>query len=102
MRHSRYMRVVRGEVQKERLVLVRINERDRLRREDVRHVFVFPQRGAATGHVADAADAVDDGLVVPMAGVHLQQFGMIFAGWPISDRFAITHADGITTVSTNG
>ena len=31
-------------------------------------------------HVADTADAVDDGHVVAVAGLHLEQFGILAAG----------------------
>ena len=56
----------------------------RVRREHVRHVLVFPQRGPAAGHVADAADAVDDRLIVAVAWMHLEEFGMILAGRPLA------------------
>ena len=49
-------------------------KRTALASEDVGHVFVFPQRGLAALHVADAADAVDDRLVVAVAGRHREQF----------------------------
>ena len=71
---------------------------DRLAREDVGHVFVFPERGLAACHVADAADAVDDRLVVPVARVHLQQFGMLGARRHIADLPAVVDADRIGRV----
>ena len=48
---------------------------DGLAGEDVGHVFVLPQRRLAAGHVADAADAVDDGLSWPWLGSHLEELG---------------------------
>ena len=37
-----------------------------------RQVFVCPKGGFAAGHPADAGDTVDDGVIVPLAGFHLE------------------------------
>ena len=65
VRHARNVGVVRGEVEEERLRLVVCDERHGPLRDVVGHVLVLPPRRLAAGHPADAADAVDDGHVVP-------------------------------------
>ena len=86
VRHARHVDVVRGEVEEERLVLVPLDELDALAREGVGHVFVFPERGLAALHVADAADAVDDRHVVAVAPVELQAVAFADAGRLAGDR----------------
>ena len=51
-----------------------LDELDGVAGEDVGHVLVTPERRAPAGHVADAADAVDDRLVVAVARVYAQAF----------------------------
>ena len=45
----------------------------------------FHRAACAAAHVADAADAVDDGLVVAVAGLHLEQFRMVVPGRLVAD-----------------
>ena len=78
---ARHVDVVRGEIEEERLVLVPLDEADGLLRERVGHQFIDPPRRLAAAHPADAADAVDDGVVVAVARLHLQQFGVFLARW---------------------
>ena len=80
---------------------VLLDERGRLAREDVRHVLVFPERGLAAGHVADAADAVDDGLVVAVAGMDLEEVRVAPAGRPVAERLAVAHGDRIGRIETD-
>ena len=88
VRHARHVDVVRREVEEERLGLVLLDEIDGLAGDRVGHVLVHPAGGLAAAHVADAADAVDDGHVVAVAGLHLEQLRMILAGRLVADRFA--------------
>ena len=50
-------------------------------REIIGHVLILPLRAFAAGGVADAADAVDDGEVVAVAGLHGEQLGIGAARW---------------------
>src|SRR6266508_200759 len=102
MGHAGNVRIVGRKVQEKRLLFVRVDERDCLARKDISHVFVLPQGASSAGHIADAADSIDDRLVMTMAWVELQQFGMILAGGPIADRVAVAHADGIGWIGPDG
>jgi len=70
------------------IAMMLVDERGRLAGEDVRHVLVLPERRLAAGHVADPADAVDDGLVVTVAWMNLEKVrvprpvGTSPIGWP--------------------
>ena len=73
VRHPRHMDVVCGEVEKERRVLVFRDELIGLFHVGVGHVLIGPARRLAAAHVADAAHAVHDRLVVPVARPHSEQ-----------------------------
>jgi len=56
--------------------LVGFEEADGFGGDGVGDVFVDPEGGGPPAHVADTADAVYDGHIVAMAGVHCQQVGV--------------------------
>src|SRR5688572_5718871 len=101
MRHSRDVRVVERKHEEERLPLVLFQERHRLTRKDVGHVFVFPQCRLPPGHVPDSTHAVDDRLIVAMTRTDAKQFGIRFAGGPISNRLLVVDRDGILRVESD-
>ena len=58
-------------------------------------MFVFPQRAAASLHVADTTDAVDDGLVVPEGRLLVvAELGMLLAGRFTLDGMLVAYRDG--------
>jgi hypothetical protein len=101
MWHSRNVRIVGGEVEEKWPALVSFDERHGLRREHVSHVFILPQRASSAGHESNSADAVDDRLIVPVTRMNLEEFRMIFAGRPITNRFAIADTDWIGRLTAN-
>ena len=101
MRHARHMDVLRAEVEEEGFVLVCLDEADGFADENVRHVLVLPVRRRAALHVADAADAVDEGHVVAVAGVHLEQLGVRLAGGQAGERFLVTHFNRVLRVEAS-
>ena len=52
-------------------------------------------------HVADAADAVDDRHVVPVAGLHLEQLGVLPAGRIVADRLAVADLDRVARIEAD-
>ncbi|MCG3162087.1 MAG: hypothetical protein JMDDDDMK_03316 [Acidobacteria bacterium] len=100
IRQARHVRIVRGEIKKEWFAFVPLDEGHGLARVKIGHVFIFPQRGLAAGHVADAADAVDDGHIVAVTRMHLQQFGILFAGGPVADLLFVIHSDRVSGVES--
>ena len=66
MGRAGHVDVLGGEEEEEGLLVVLIDEARGPLNEHIRHGLVIPQRGLAAGHVADASDAVDDRLVVPV------------------------------------
>ena len=101
VRQARHVRIVQRKKEEERLRSLLLDEADRFARKDVSHVFVFPQRGLAAGHVADAADAVDDGLVVAVAGMNLEEIGIATAGRRIAKGFAVAHGYRILAIEAD-
>src|SRR5688572_13261524 len=80
MRDTRDMDVVRGEEEEEGIGFVLRDVVGGALQEIVGHVFVDPISGFAAGLVTDPGDAVDDGLVVAMAGMVFEEFGIFGAG----------------------
>src|SRR5205823_6627602 len=78
--------------------LVLLDEADRPLRQLVGHVLVLPARRLAAAHVADAADAVDDRVVVTLARLHLQQVGVLGARGLVADRLTVADLDGVLRV----
>ena len=37
--------------------------------------------------------AVDDGVIVPLAGFHLDEFGVFETGGPVTDLVVVAHSD---------
>ena len=54
--------------------------------DGIGHVFIGPAGGLSATHVPDPADAVDNRLVVPVAGMHLEQFRVLLARGIVADR----------------
>ena len=69
---ARHVHIVRPHVEEEGGVLPRVDEADRLGRQRVGDMLVLPKGPAASFHVADARDAIDDGLIVAVVGRRLQ------------------------------
>ena len=69
---ARYVILVRGVEEEERLVLIARNEAAGFVSERVAHRLVVPERGLAALHPADAADAIDERHIVTMRPIHLQ------------------------------
>ena len=62
--HAWHVDIVGAEIHEERFVGILLHEAHGARQDGVGDVFVAPERLAAAFHISDAADAVDDGLVV--------------------------------------
>ena len=67
------MDIVSAEVEEERLVAVLAHEADGMLRDGIGNVLVFPKCLATSFHESDAADAIDDGLIMPMTGAQVEQ-----------------------------
>src|SRR5690606_7013511 len=83
---ARDVDVVRREEEEEAAVTVPLEEAHGARGDDVRDLRVPPPRRLPAGHVADAADPVDDRLVVSMARQDPEQLGVPPAGGLAADR----------------
>ena len=92
------MRIVEREEEEERPRPLLLDEADGAAGEVVGHVLVFPQRGLAPLHVADAADAVDDRLIVAVARRHPELLGMALAGRAVVYRRRVTDRDRICRI----
>ena len=101
MRYARHVHVLRAQVEEEWFVLVGSDEVLGLAGDDVGDVLVRPQGGFSSGHPPDARDAVDDGVVMPLAGFHLHQFGVLQSGRPVSHLVAVIHGDGVPGVEAH-
>ena len=84
------MNVVGGKIKKERAILSALDKLDRFLRERVGHVFVHPARVLAARHPTDAADAVDDGHVMAVRVLELEQLRMFRASRIIADLALVT------------
>jgi hypothetical protein len=80
------------------MVAVLLYEVDGFCGERVGDVFIHPEGRLATLHVADAADAVDDSHVMPVAGLHLQKFGVILAGWFVREDAFVAYSNWVGRV----
>ena len=95
MRSTGHVRIVRAEVEKKRLVAICLDEPHRTFCERVGDVFVGPQRGLASGHVANPADAIEDDIGVLFVGAHLQQLWVVPSGGLAADRAVVAHLDRV-------
>ncbi len=95
MRIARHVDVVGAEVEEERLGGVALDELNGVVCDGVGYVLVLPKGFAAALHVADAPNAVDHGLVVPMAGTQLaEQFGVGECRWLALEGAVVAHGNG--------
>ena len=85
VRVARHVDVVRAEVHEERLVGIFTHESDCICRDGVGDVLVAPERPSAAFHVTDAADAVDDALVVSVVG----------AGFELGEQLRVAGSGGL-------
>ena len=69
---ARHVILMRGVEEEERLVLIARDEAAGFVGEGVAHRLVVPERGLATLHPADAADAVDECHIVAVGPIHLE------------------------------
>ena len=65
------MHIVGGKVHEEGGASLLLNEVDGMSGDAVGNVLIFPKGFAAALHVADTADAVDDGVVVPVRALEV-------------------------------
>ena len=94
---ARYVHVVGGEVDEEglRALALLTDEVDGVPRDGVGDVLIPPQRLAPALHIADAADAVDDGHIVPVAGAELiEELGMGTPCGLAREVLTIVHLNG--------
>src|SRR5258706_4979810 len=90
---------MRREVEEEGLVLVALDEADRAPRQRVSDVFILPPRSLSAAHEADPADPVDDRLIVPVAGLELEQFRMLRSGWLVADLLRVVDLDRVARIA---
>ena len=98
---ARDVDVVRGEVEKKGLVFVLLDEADSFLRERFGHQLIHPAGRLAAAHPTDAADAVDDRIVVALAGPHFEKFRMFLAGGFVADLMGIAGTNGIARVEAD-
>ena len=101
VRPTRHVHVVGAEIHEKRALrtvggrgLRGIDPVQGIRHNGVGNVLVFPKRVAATFHIADARNAVDDAHVVAVGGTQAEQLGMGLAGGLAGEVAAIAHFDG--------
>ena len=99
--HAGHMHVLCTQVEEEGFVLVLGYEVLGVVGDDVGYVFIVPQGRLATCHPADARNAVDDGIVVSLAGFHLHQFGILFARRPVAHLVVVADGDGVVGVEVD-
>lgn len=73
----------------------------RLTGDNVGNVFILPQSGFATGHPANAGDAVDDGIIMSLAGFQLHEFRIFFARRPVAHFMVVVDGDGVLRVEAD-
>ena len=66
--------------------------------DDVGYLFIVPEGGFSAGHPADAGDAVDDGVVVSLAGLEGDEFGVFESGGPVAYFVVVADGDGVVGV----
>ena len=89
------MDVMRGEVEKERVPLLPLDEGECLPGEGVGHLLVFPQRRLPSLHESDATDAVDNSLIVLVAPVHRERAAVSLPRRLPGIGLLVIHEDGI-------
>jgi hypothetical protein len=90
--------VLRTHIEEEGFVFMSRDEALGLGGDDVGDVFIGPEGGTSAGHPADAGDAVDDGIVVTLAGLHLHEFGVFEPGGPVAYFMVVADGDGVVGV----
>ena len=92
------MHIVRGEEQEKWLLAARFDELHGVLGERVRHLLVIPAGRFPSGHPADAADAVDDGHVVPVGVLEFEQLRVLASGRFVTDFLLVTDVDRIVRI----
>ena len=75
--------------------IVVVDEGCRFPDDGVCDVFIHPEGFLATGHPADTPDAIDDGHVVAMGVLLLEELGVFPSGWPVPDALFVIHLNWI-------
>ena len=101
VRNARNMDVVGPQVEEERPAAVVGDEPQGLFGYPVRDLLVAPQGAFSALHVADARNAVDDGLVVSVGGSHPQQLGVVASGRLSREGFFVAHGDRVFWVEVH-
>ena len=68
--------------------------------DDIGNVFICPKGRLATGHPADAGNAVDNRIVMSLAGFQFYQFRIFFSCGPIANFMVITYCNGIIRIKS--
>ena len=94
MWESRHMHIVRGKVHEEGVLAVLLYEVYGMRGDAVRYVLVLPQGLASALHVTYAPDAVNDGIVVSVRTLQVEeQFGIVLASRLSLEVLVVVHID---------
>src|SRR3954466_6278540 len=89
------MDVMRGEGEEKRVILLSLDELQRLAGESVGHSFILPARRLPAAHPADAAHAVYDGHIMPVGMLEPEQLRILRARRLLAALALVTHLDRI-------
>ena len=67
---------------------------------DVGYVFILPKGGLPATHPSDAGDAIDNCIVVSLAGFQGYEFRIFFPCRPIADFMVVAYGDRIISVKS--
>src|SRR4051812_46715069 len=98
MRSARHVNVVGGKVEEEWFVLVALDELDPFVCECIGHVFVLPERRFAASHEPDAANPINDGVMMAMAPIELERVALGNAVWLAGKSLPVANAQRIVGV----
>ena len=100
MRYARHMNVLRTHIKEERLVFVIDNKVLSLIRDNISNIFVYPQSRFTTCHPSDTRNAVDNRIVMSLAGFQFDQFRIFFTCRPVAHFVFIADGNRIVRIKS--
>ena len=100
MGYTRHVHILCSHIQEEGFVGRRTNKVFSFCGNDIGYFLVFPQGRFSTSHPADTWNAVDDGIVMSLAGFQLHQFRIFFSRRPVTHLVVIAHGNRVRRVQS--
>ena len=101
VRNAGHMRLVETIIEEEGLVLVGIDEGCAAVEEILRHLVVLPTCCVTSLHEADASDAVDECVVVPVGPLHAYELGMRECSGLAREVLVVADLNGVVGIETH-